>query len=278
MKEPKLIDLNDYLLTGGGFMGESYNHKDNPEIMLKVYPLDWTRLADKEYDCAKKAYALGIPTPEPKDLVKVPDGRRGIVFQRIQGKKSFAKAVGEDPSRTEELAARFAALCKTLHTTRVNKEELPSAKEYFARIMSTHPFLTSAQKDKVLRFIADIPEADTAIHGDLHFGNAIFRGDENWFIDIGELGYGYPLIDLGTCMSVMEYTSDEKIRELYHMDRDTAIRFWKAFVRAYFGEGCSLEELEEEIRPYAALRSLFVMRVIGRMIPERQALIESLFE
>ena len=224
-KEPKLIDLNDYLLTGGGFMGESYNHKDNPEIMLKVYPLDWTRLADKEYDCAKKAYAL----------------------------------------------------CKTLHTTRVNKEELPSAKEYFARVMSTHPFLTSAQKDKVLRFIADIPETDTAIHGDLHFGNAILRGDENWFIDIGELGYGYPLIDLGICMSVMEYTSDEKTRELYHMDRDTAVRFWKAFLKAYFGEGRSLEELEEEIRPYAALRSLFVLRVAGRMVPERQALVESLF-
>ena len=59
--EPKLIDLNDYILTGGGFMGESYNHKDNPELMLKVYPLDWTRLADKEYDCAKKAFAVGIP-------------------------------------------------------------------------------------------------------------------------------------------------------------------------------------------------------------------------
>lgn len=44
-------------------MGESYNHKDNPELMLKVYPLDWTRLADKEYDCAKKAFAVGIPTP-----------------------------------------------------------------------------------------------------------------------------------------------------------------------------------------------------------------------
>ena len=34
--EPRLIDLNDYILTGGGFMGESYNHKDNPELMLKM--------------------------------------------------------------------------------------------------------------------------------------------------------------------------------------------------------------------------------------------------
>jgi len=151
----------------------------------------------KEYDHAEKAFALGIPTPEPKDLVKVPDGRMGIIFQRIQGKKSFARAVGEDPSRTEELAIRFAALCKALHSTRVNKEELPSTKEYYVDLIKTDPFLTSAQKDKVLRFIADIPEADTALHGDLHFGNAIFRGEESWLIDIGELGYGYPLWDLG---------------------------------------------------------------------------------
>ena len=38
-----------------------------------------------------------------------------------------------------------------------------------------------------------------------------------------------------------------------------------------------MEELEEEIKPYAALRSLMVQRVIGRLIPERQSLVECLF-
>ena len=258
-------------------MGESYNSKDNPEIMLKVYPLDWTRLAQKEYDRSGKAYALGIPTPEPRDLVKLPDGRLGIVFQRIQGKKSFARAIGEDPSRTEELATRFAALCKSLHTTRVNWENLSSGKEFYAQLMENDPFLTSAQKDKVLRFIADIPETDTALHGDLHFGNAIFRGDESWWIDIGEFGYGCPLLDIGVCMSALTYTPQATIRELYHMDLSTAVRFWQAFLRAYFGEGPSLEELEEEIKPYAALRSLMVQQVTGRLIPERKPLVECLF-
>jgi uncharacterized protein (TIGR02172 family) len=275
--EPKLIDLNDFILAGGGFMGESYNHRDNPGIMLKLYPLDWAHLAVKEYDRAGKALALGVPTPEPKDLVKVPDGRMGIIFQRIQGKKSYARAVGEDPSRTEELATRLAALCRTLHSTRVNKEELPSTKEYYINLISTDPFLTSAQKDKVLRFIADIPEADTALHGDLHFGNAIFRGDESWLIDIGEFGYGNPLWDLGIFMSAINYTPEEMIRKLYHTDKSTAIRFWQVFLRAYSGGDRPLKELEEEIKPYAALRSLMVQRVIGRLIPERRPLVECLF-
>ena len=275
--EPKQIDLNDFILAGGGFMGESYNHRENPGIMLKVYPLHWTRLAEKEFDRAGKAYALGIPTPEPKDLVKVPDGRTGIIFQRIQGKKSFARAVGEDPSLTEELAIRFAALCKTLHSTKANEADLPSTKEYYVGLIKTDSFLTSAQKDKVLQFIADIPEADTAIHGDLHFGNAIFRGDESWFIDIGEFGYGHPLWDLGVFMSAVNYSPEEKIRELYHMDKNTALSFWEAFIRAYSGGDRPLKELEEEIKPYAALRSLLVQRVIGRLIPERQPLVECLF-
>ena len=273
---PKLIDLSDFILAGGGFMGESYNHRDDPGIMLKLYPLDWTKLAEKEFDRAGKAYALGIPTPEPKAFVKAPDGRLGIVFQRIQGKKSFARAVGDDPSRAEELATRLAALCKTLHSTKVNKDGLASIKEYYTNIIGTDPFLTSAQKDKVLRYIADIPDADTALHGDLHFGNAIFRGDESWFIDIGEFGYGCPLWDLGIFMSAINYTPEEKILELYHMDKSTAVRFWQAFLRAYSGGDRPLKELEEEIKPYAALRSLMVQRVIGRLIPERQALVECL--
>ena len=258
-------------------MGESYNHRDDPGIILKLYPIDWASFAEKEYDCAGKAYALGIPTPEPKDLVKVPDGRQGIIFQRIEGKKSFARAVGDDPSRMEEMAARLAALCKTLHSTRVNKDELQSIKECYAGFIGTDPFLTSAQKDKVLRFIADIPDADTALHGDLHFGNAIFRGEESWLIDIGEFGYGHPLWDLGIFMGAILYTPEDMIREFYHMDKDTAIRFWRVFLRAYSGEGRTLTELEEEIKPYAALRSLMVQQVIGKLLPERQSLIECLF-
>ena len=45
----------------------------------------------------------------------------------------------------------------------MNKEELPSTKEYYVGLIKTDPFLTSAQKDKVLHVIAGIPETDTAL-------------------------------------------------------------------------------------------------------------------
>lgn len=33
----KQIDLEDYELSGGGKLGESYIKKDNPDILLKLY-------------------------------------------------------------------------------------------------------------------------------------------------------------------------------------------------------------------------------------------------
>ena len=88
MQEAIRISLDDYVLSGGGANGESYDHKTDPSVMLKLYfpgkiqqPLDEMKLARKVYD-------MGIPTPEPGDYVVTDDGRYGIRFKRIPGKKS----------------------------------------------------------------------------------------------------------------------------------------------------------------------------------------------
>ena len=153
---------------------------------------------------------------------------------------------------------------------------LPPRKKY-RRIIQEHPYLTTEQQEKVIRFINDIPDTDTALHGDLHFGNVIFRGDQSWFIDLGELGYGYPLFDIGVTMMAVKYTPEAKMRELYHMDKNAAINFWNAFIPAYFGPGRSIDEIEDEIAPYCALRTLLVYSKLGFLIPERHPLVDRLF-
>ena len=35
--DPILIDLNDYVRTGEGANGASFNHKTDPSIMMKLY-------------------------------------------------------------------------------------------------------------------------------------------------------------------------------------------------------------------------------------------------
>ena len=180
------ISLDDYVLSGGGFNGESYDLKSDPSVMLKLYfpgkiqqPLDEMKLARKVYD-------MGIPTPEPGEYVVTEDGRYGIRFKRILGKKSYSRATGDDPGKVAQYAEEFAGMCKQLHSTHVDTTQFENVKDRYYRLLSENPFFTTAEKDRLTRFISDTPDEDTAVHGDLQYSNAIFVGDQRYFIDLGD--------------------------------------------------------------------------------------------
>lgn len=274
--EPVLIDLNDYELSGGGFLGESYNHRTDPGLMLKLYSPDKEKMALDEYSLARKVYDAGIPTPEPGQLVRLADGRLGVQFTRIPDKKSYARAVGEDPSRAEEFAARFAALCRQLHSTRMAEGVFPVAASKYLWIVEGNKFLSTPQKDKVIRFISDVPDTGTAIHGDLHYGNVICAGGQDWLIDLGDFCTGNPLFDLGVAMLIMKMSPKPHFQELYHMDYETSIVFWEAFAKAYFGSDRPIASIEEELTPFAALRTLAFQNITDQELPMFQPLREAL--
>ena len=263
----KKINLADYILTGGGRWGESFNHREDPHIMMKLYDLDQKQMALDEYDRAQKVYGLGIPTPEPGDLVEAPDGRLGMAFRRIPDKKSFSRAIGEHPELAEKLAVRFASMSKELHATSVPEGMFPSVRESYHGIVNDFPLLSSDVKDKIIRFIDSTPDSHTALHGDLHYGNVILSGDDAWFIDLGEFGYGYPLFDFGMAMISMRLMRDEVMREMFHTDKETSLRFWHTFLKAYFGEDCCVEDIEAKILPYSAIRAIYIESLENRIIP-----------
>ena len=197
--KPILIDLNDYVRTGEGANGASYNHKTDPNIMMKLYLRNFES-AKMELEMAQKVYALGIPTPEPGDLVT--DGERmGIRFRRIDGKKSYSRACGDEPEKTEEYAREFAQMCLQLHNTHLDTTQFENVKDRQYRWLQENPFFTEEEKEKLRAFIATAPEADTAIHGDLQFSNGIFVEKDGvrtkYFIDFGHFCYGYLMFDLG---------------------------------------------------------------------------------
>lgn len=266
--EAERIDINDYVLAGAGSNGESYYHRSDPGIMLKLYFPDRTHQPLNELLMARKVYDAGIPTPEPGNYVVTADGRYGIRFQRIIGKKSFARAVSEDPSRMGEFAASFAAMCRQLHATRVDTSQFESEKDRYARMLVDNPFFTVGEKDKLLRFIDEVPEAETALHGDLHFGNAVFAGDKRYFIDLGDFCHGCPLFDIGMVYMTGRLNTPDYTREAFHMDNATAASFWEAFAAEYFGPGRPLKDIEEEVRPYAGLKTIMVERDTRRPMPE----------
>lgn len=274
--EAKKISLDDYVLTGGGFNGESYDHRTDPSIMLKLYFPGKVQQPLDEMELARKVYEMGIPTPEPGEYVVTEDGRYGIRFRRIAGKVSFSRATGDHPENVGLYAADFARMCLDLHSIHVDTSRFENVKDRYLRILGASPFFTNSEKDKIARFIVDTPDEDTAIHGDLQYSNAIFAGDKRYFIDLGDFCYGNHLFDIGMVYLCCYLSGEDYIRETFHMPKSLAKEFWDNFAPVYFGRDRSLRDIEEEILPYAGLKTLIVERDANCPMPEFRAALSSI--
>lgn len=261
---PKLIDINDYELSGGGKLGESYIRHDNPDVLLKLYPPKLEYMGLEEYEKSRKVFDMGIPCPEPGELVRTTDGRLGIQFQRIIGKKSYARAVSEHPERLNEYAAQFADLCKMLHSTKPEPGLFPTAKSLNIKGIMANPYLSDDEKKGLERFISTLPDEPTAVHGDLHFGNAIFTEDgRKYLIDLSDFCTGSPLFDIGIILLQTCIIPEEMEMELYHMNKTLSKAFWAAFVKEYYNNEKTVDEVVQMVTPYAFLRILVVEPLLG---------------
>lgn len=270
------ISLDDYVLFGGGANGESFNHKTDPSVMLKLYLPGKIQQPLDEMNLARKVYDVGIPTPEPGEYVVTDDGRYGIRFRRIPDKKSYSRATADEPEKVQQFAAEFAMLCKQLHATHVDTTLFENVKDRYYRLLEENPFFTPTEKDRLKHFIADVPDEDTAVHGDLQYGNAIFVGNQRYFIDLGDFCWGNHLFDVAMVYLCCCLSEEPFIEKTFHMSKALAIRFWECFAPAYFGEDIPLKEINEMILPYAGLKTLIVERDSRRPMPEFRAALKSI--
>ncbi len=263
-----IINLADYETSGAGALGESYISKSNPDILLKLYSREREQMGLDEYERACKVYSIGVPCPAPGELVRTGEGLLGIQFRRIVGKKSYARALSEHPERLEEYAARFAEECRRLHAIRPEQGLFPTAKEQCLTHIRLDKFLSDEEKAALERYVGGLPDADTALHGDLHQGNIIFTDDgKQYFIDLSDFCTGSPLFDLAIVYRQTCLMPEPFIKENYHIDAATARAFWHAFVPCYFGPDAVIEEVEAMLEPYNTLRSLALEQSLGEYRP-----------
>lgn len=273
---PIKINLNDYIRTGEGANGASFNHKTDPSIMMKLYFRNYEAAA-LELELAKKVYALGIPTPEPGDLVT--DGERvGIRFRRLIGKRSYSRACGDEPERAEEYGAEFARLSKKLHSVHVDITQFESCKQRYYKMLADNPDFTPEQKQKIHDYIAAVPDTDTALHGDLQFGNGIFTEKDGvrtpYFIDLGDFCYGNPMFDVGMVYLCACLNDESWTMEVNHMSNATAARFWDGFAKEYFGPDADMDEVMKQVKIFAGLKTLMVERDTHCPMPQFRAMLE----
>lgn len=263
----RIIDIDDYKLSGGGKLGESYNHKTNPDVLLKLYSAQLEELGLNEYERACKVHEIGIPSPTPGEMVRTQDGRLGILYKRVQGKKSYARALSEHPEKLQQYTQEFADMCKLLHSTVPPKGLFPNVKDQYKKEMDLNPYLTAQEKEGLKKFIDTLPDGDTAVHGDLHHGNVIFTSEgKKYFIDLSDFCTGSPLFDLGIVFLQTCFIPEEMVKELYHIDKPTSLVFWGEFVKDYFGADAQLDEINDMLKPFAFLRILEVERLMGKPI------------
>ncbi len=269
------INLDDYILSGGGANGESYNHRTDSDVMMKLYNPGKIQQPLDEMLMARKVFAQGIPSPEPGEFVT--DGVRYVIrFRRFHGIKFSYRATADEPEKVAYFAGRFAKMCLDLHQIHVDTTQFENVKDRYYRLLAENPFFTSAQKDAITRFIADAPESDTAIHGDLQYSNAIFVDDKDYFIDLGDFCYGYHLFDVGMVYLCCCVSDEAFIQEVFHMPKSLSTKFWQCFAPVYFGTDRPLKEIEEEVMPYAGLKTLIVERDTKCPMPEMRACLKGI--
>ena len=241
---PELVDMADYEESGDGYTAISYNHRDGKRMMKLYAEYISPAVPMREIKMSLTLSGMGLDTP--KALRMVTDGKRtGVEFERITGKRSFARAISQEPENLEKYSRQFARMCRRLHSIPCSTAVFPSAKGKFIGAVNDSRRFSSEQKAPMLRFINSVPDALTCVHGDMHIGNALIAGGKEYWIDIADFGYGNPLFDLGMLYFVCHGVDDEETcQRLYHISADQIHQVWDCFVDEYYGKDVDREHLE----------------------------------
>ena len=251
--KPELINLADYEESGDGYTAISYNHKDGKRMMKLYASYMPISVPENELQMTWSIMDLGLRIPKAYRLVT--DGKRvGVEFERILNKRSFSRAISQEPDQLEAYVKDFADACHKLHATPCNTEVFTSVKDFFNAAVDASKDYGSTQKARMHAFIDAAPDATTCLHGDMHIGNIIRSGNLDYWIDLADFRYGHPYFDLGMLWFVcVANESEEMAQQLFHLSHAQMLQVWAVFVKYYFEGALTTEEADRLIAPYAAL-------------------------
>ena len=175
-----------------------------PGRVLKLY-YDWWPEGNIEYEAkiGKTVHAAGIPSPEVGELVEV-DGRRGLVYERIDG-PSMTDLLLADPGSIDELAHTLAQLHATMHLPAPGSV-LPRQRDNLLRNIDSisATLLPATLKEKVSQTVQELPDGDVVCHGDYHPGNVIMSSRGPVPIDWENASLGSPEADVARTALLLE--------------------------------------------------------------------------
>lgn len=249
-------------LIGIGGVGKVY--RLDGDTIIKVFregtTMDEVR---REITLSKEAFVLGMPTAISFDIVRVApsSGRQtecyGLVFELLKA-KTLSTYIKQHPDQLDDCAKKYAELFLGLHHIEVPEGgDVPSAIAHERQqIEHIRRYFPDECIDMLLYIIDHIPSANRLLHLDLQTKNAMMQGDELMLIDMGEVSYGHPLLDLGHAYSAMVNLIGD-YEKIIGIPRELGLRLWNRAMDYYF-EGLPEETLKErkaQIEVVSCIRS-----------------------
>ena len=187
-------------ILGVGGVGTVYRYND--DTIIKVFR-DGTTIDEvrNEITMSKEAFVMGMPTAISFDIVKV-GAQYGLVYELLHA-DTLSSLIMHHPERIHEYARMYANLFRQLHAIQVPADScVPDALEHERKqVLNIRRYFSQENIDLLLQILDAVPAGNRLLHLDLQAKNAMVQGDELMLIDMGEVGYGHPVLDLAHAYS-----------------------------------------------------------------------------
>lgn len=235
-KEFKHIDLSTWTCFSDRANSKSYVSADK-KWMVKFdseTSLNDEMVMHREQEMARKALSVGVKTPKVGDIVLDDEGRKGLIFEYIEGKKSISRLLSEDLDNIDRYMKMFAEAAKEFHSIVCDVESFDSMHDRVVTQITTRNILFESQKTKALKFLETIEQQKFCVHGDFQTGNVILAGDKSYWIDLSFMGYGNPEFDVGMLYTFCHIFPKAYTDTVFHCDRKYLPTIWNSFIRHYY--------------------------------------------
>ena len=249
------VSIDGCELVGKGGVGTVYRLSD--DTIIKVFRKDATMdMLNTEMNLAKESFLLGMPTAITFDVVRVGD-QLGLVYELLKA-KTLSDCIKQHPERLDEYAILYAKLFKQLHSIEVQKGSIigDSYEQEINQLEYIRRYFDDESVDLLIHIVQSVPKGNRLLHGDLQTKNVMLQDGELMMIDMGEVGYGHPLLDLAhSYSSLVSLVGDYDA--IIGFPRKYGEPFWNTMMSVYF-EGESAEAIahrNEQIRVASLVRN-----------------------
>ena len=243
------LSIEGCRLIGIGGVGKVY--RLNGDTIIKVFREGTTmEEVQKEIVLSKESFVLGMPTAISFDIVKVTPSSEGkpecygLVYELLKA-QTLSTYVKNHPEELDSCARKYADLFLQLHQIEVPEGgNVPSALENVRRqVEYIRRYFPEEKIQMLLNIVDSIPAGNRLLHMDLQTKNAMMQDGELMLIDMGEVGYGHPLLDLSHAYSAMvSFVGDYE--NVIGMPRQMGLHLWEKAMD-YYMEGLPAEVVAE---------------------------------